>query len=110
VIAPHTEIRSLFVQKELGERQGNWMNDLEEYDIEFKTTTIVKGHGLCKLEIEAMDSKNHEEEGWKEEPVLYSQQRLYIPLLENSLYIMTSNNIFNMALLLITSNPNKQGH
>jgi hypothetical protein len=49
VIVPHPEVRSLFVQRELGERRGNWMMTLQEYDLEFKPTNIVKGQGLCKL-------------------------------------------------------------
>ena len=36
VIIPHPAVRSLFVQKELGERRGNWVTTLQEYDLEFK--------------------------------------------------------------------------
>ena len=49
VVVPHPTIRSLFVQKGLGERRGNWVTSLQEYDLEFKPTTIIKGQGLCKL-------------------------------------------------------------
>ena len=49
VIVPHPAVRSLFVQKELGERRGNWVTTLQEYDLEFKPASIVKGQGLCKL-------------------------------------------------------------
>ena len=35
VIVPHLAVRSLFVQKELGERRGNWVIALQEYDLEF---------------------------------------------------------------------------
>ena len=31
VIVPHPAVRSLFVQKELGERRGNWVTTLQEY-------------------------------------------------------------------------------
>ena len=31
VIVPHPVERSLFVQKELGERRGNWVTTLQEY-------------------------------------------------------------------------------
>ena len=41
VIAPHPAVRSLFVQKELGERRGNWVTALQEYDLEFKLASIV---------------------------------------------------------------------
>ena len=49
LIVPHPAIRSLFVQKEFGERRGNWVTALQEYDLEFKPASIVKGQGLCKL-------------------------------------------------------------
>ena len=42
-IVPHPASRSLFVQKELGERRGNWVTTLQEYDLEFKPATIIKG-------------------------------------------------------------------
>ena len=34
-------VRFLFVQKEMGEKQGNWMSTLQEYDIKIKTTKIL---------------------------------------------------------------------
>ena len=40
VIVPHPTVRSLFVQKELGERRGNWVTTLQEYDLEFKPLQI----------------------------------------------------------------------
>ena len=49
VIVCHPAVRSLFVQKELGERRGIWVTTLQEYDLEFKLATIIKGQGLCKL-------------------------------------------------------------
>ena len=49
VIVPHPAVRSLFVQKELGERRGKWVTALQEYDFEFKPASIIKGQGLCKL-------------------------------------------------------------
>ena len=49
VVVPHPNVRSIFVQKELGERRGNWVTSLQEYDLEFKPTTIIKVQGLCKL-------------------------------------------------------------
>jgi hypothetical protein len=33
-----------------------------------------------------MDSKDHEEEGWKEEPILYAQHPPYFPSFGNSWY------------------------
>ena len=67
VIVPHPAVRSLFVQKELGERRGNWVTSLQEYDLEFNPTSIVKGRGLCKLMAEG---NNNEEINWENEAVL----------------------------------------
>jgi len=47
VIVHHQIVRPLFFQKEIGEHKGNWMTIVQEYDLEFKTTTIVKVQGLC---------------------------------------------------------------
>ena len=52
------------MQKELGERRGNWVTALQEYDLEFNPTTIIKRQGLCKLMAE---SKNGEESDWENE-------------------------------------------
>ena len=49
IVVPPPAVRSLFVHKELGERRGNWVIALHEYDLEFKPATIIKGQGLCKL-------------------------------------------------------------
>ena len=68
VIVPHSVVRSLFVQKELGERRGNWVTDLQEYDLELKPASIVKGQGLCKLMTE---SKDNEENNWENEAELH---------------------------------------
>ena len=68
VIIPHPAVRSLFVQKELGERRGNWVIALQEYDLEFKPSSIVKGKGLCKLMTE---NRNNEEHAWENETELH---------------------------------------
>ena len=68
VIVPHLAVQSLFVQKELGERRGNWVISLQEYNLEFKPTTIVKGQGLCKLMAE---SQNNEDHSWDNEAELH---------------------------------------
>ena len=57
VIVPHPAMRSLFIQKELGERRGNWVMDLQEYDLEFKQASIVKAKGLCKLMTKSKDNE-----------------------------------------------------
>jgi hypothetical protein len=33
VIVPHSVIRSLFTKKEMGERRGNWMVVIQEFDL-----------------------------------------------------------------------------
>ena len=33
VIVHHPIVRTLFTQKELGERRGNWVTTLQEYDL-----------------------------------------------------------------------------
>jgi len=54
------------------------MTSLQEYDLEFKPSHTVKGHGLCKLTAEAADHQNMESdrliletEGWEHEIEMY---------------------------------------
>ena len=58
VIFPHPVVQTLFVQKELRERRVNWVTTLQEYDLEFKPATIIKGQGLCKLMAESQNNNN----------------------------------------------------
>jgi hypothetical protein len=46
---------------------------LQEYDLEFKPTNIVKFQGLCKLVTQGVDIEEQEEDGWKDEPIMYTQ-------------------------------------
>ena len=48
-VVPHPTVRSLFVQKELGEQRENWVTFLHEYDLELEPATVIKGQGLCKF-------------------------------------------------------------
>ena len=64
MVVPHPAVQSLFMQKELGERRGNWVTALQEYNLEFKPASIIKGKGLCKL---IAESKNGEENDWENE-------------------------------------------
>ena len=48
----------------MGERRGNWITTLQEYDLEIKPVKIVRGQGLCELVAEALADK----EGASEEP------------------------------------------
>ena len=68
VIVPYPAVRSLLIQKELGERRGNWVIALQEYDLEFKPASIVKGQGLCKL---MTKRRNNEEQAWEDEAELH---------------------------------------
>jgi hypothetical protein len=43
----------MLVQKEMGEKRENWMNLLQEYDIEIVPAQIVRGQGLCKLVVDS---------------------------------------------------------
>ena len=49
VIVPHLVVRSLLLEQELGERRENCVTTLQEYNFQFKSTTIIKGEGLCKF-------------------------------------------------------------
>jgi hypothetical protein len=39
----------------MGERRGNWMAVVQEFDLDIKPAKLVKGQGLCKLAVEAQD-------------------------------------------------------
>ena len=49
VIVHFSAVRQLLVQRELGEKRANWVNALQEYDIEIKLAKIVKGQGFCRM-------------------------------------------------------------
>ena len=59
-----TQLLGLFLQKELGERRGNWVTSLQEYDLEFKLGIIIKGQVLCKLMV---DNKIDNDPNWENE-------------------------------------------
>lgn len=52
------------------------MTCLQEYDIEFKRVHTVKGHGLCRLAAEVMDSPEEYTSGWEEEIKIYNVQQV----------------------------------
>jgi hypothetical protein len=60
--------------------------DLQEYDLEFKPSNIVKGQILCKLVTQGADVEEQEEDGWKYETIMYTQQVPYVPSIEISCY------------------------
>ena len=75
------------MQKELGERRGNWVTIMQEYDLEFKPKTIIKRQGLCKL---MAQTQNNEDKDWENEaelhmidmcPIFTSPESWYIDLI-----------------------------
>ena len=62
------------------------MTSLQECDLQFKPTNIVKGQGLCKLVTQGDDAEEQEEDGWQDEPIMYTQQVPYVPAIEGSCY------------------------
>ena len=55
IIVPHSTTRYLLIQKEPGDRRGNRLTTLQEYDLEINPAKLVKGQGLCKLATKALD-------------------------------------------------------
>ena len=51
----------------MGERRGNWVTTLQEYDLEFKLATIIKGKWICKLMVESQDNEDND---WEHEAEL----------------------------------------
>eukprot|EP00253_Pinus_taeda_P025044 PITA_25044 len=49
IIVPFPAVRNLLVQKDVGEKRPNWVTALQEYDVEIKPASIVKGQGFCKM-------------------------------------------------------------
>ena len=43
IIVPFLAVRNLLVYKDVGEKRANWVTALQEYDVEIKPTSIVKG-------------------------------------------------------------------
>ena len=46
IIVSHSVVRSLLIHKHLGDRRGNWLTSLQEFDLEIKPAKLVKGQGL----------------------------------------------------------------
>eukprot|EP00253_Pinus_taeda_P009129 PITA_09129 len=49
IIVSFPAVRNLLVRKDVGEKRANWVTTLQEYDIEIKPASIVKGQGFCKM-------------------------------------------------------------
>jgi hypothetical protein len=67
------------------ERRGNWMAIVQKFDLDIKPAKLVKGQGLCKLEVEAQDQVN-EDPGWENEIVLWCGEASYISPGQESWY------------------------
>jgi hypothetical protein len=69
----------------MGERRGNWMAVVQEFDLDIKPSKLIKGQGLCKLVAEAQDLIN-EDPRWENELALWCNEALYIPPGKESWY------------------------
>jgi hypothetical protein len=49
------------------------MINLQECDLELKPENVLKGQGLCNLVAQGAEYEEHEEDGWKDEPTMYTQ-------------------------------------
>jgi len=78
IIVPHPVVRSLFTQHEMGERRGDQMTVIQEFDLVIKTTKIVRVHGLCKLATKSQDLAGKDEFGWDNKLSLWCNEVLYI--------------------------------
>jgi hypothetical protein len=76
VIVPHSLVTSLLIQKESGDKRGNWITYLQEYDLEIKPNKLMNGQGLCKVAVEALDPQE-DEEGWENEADMFEREVLY---------------------------------
>jgi hypothetical protein len=85
VIVAHPAVRSLFTHQEMGERRGNWMAVVQEFDLDIKPARLVKGKGLCKLAAKAQDQVN-EDSRWENEMELWCGEASYISLGPKSWY------------------------
>jgi hypothetical protein len=61
----------------MGERRGNWMVVVQEFDLDIKPAKPVKGQGLCKIAVEAQHQVN-EDLGWENEMALWCGEVEYI--------------------------------
>jgi hypothetical protein len=69
----------------MGERRGNWIAVVQEFDLDIKPAKLVKQQGLCKLAVEAQDQTN-QDPGWDNEITLWCGEAAYISPGPNSWY------------------------
>jgi hypothetical protein len=70
----------------MGERRDNWMEVIQEFDLDIKPAKKVKGQGLCKMVVEAQGLINAEEPGWENKLSLWCGEALYVPPEKESWY------------------------
>jgi hypothetical protein len=70
----------------MGERRGNWMAIVQEFDLDIKPAKIIKGQRLCRMAAEAQDLENVEDSSWENELSLWCIEDLYVPPDKESLY------------------------
>ena len=46
---PNTVVKDILTQADLDGKRGKWIDNFMEYDIEIRTTKLVKGQGMEKL-------------------------------------------------------------
>ena len=46
---PSSSVKDILVQPNNDGRRGRWLAKIQEFDLEFKPTKIIKGQGLAKL-------------------------------------------------------------
>jgi hypothetical protein len=61
------------------------MEIVQEFDLDIKPTKLVKGQGLCKLEVEAQDQVN-EDPKWENELALWCVKDSYVSPGQESWY------------------------
>jgi hypothetical protein len=84
-IVPHPIVRCLFTQQDMGERRGNWMVVVQEFDLNIKPTKLVKGQGFFLMEAEAQDQVN-EDPKWENDLELWCGEDSYVSPGQESWY------------------------
>jgi len=75
-------VTNLLVQKDVGEKRANWVTALQEYDVEIKPASIVKGQGFCKMPVGAsLMPENPSEEVQVYKVSLNDVESLYVDII-----------------------------
>ena len=61
VYVPEIAVKSILTQQEVGmNKWAVWVAKVQEYDLTIKPTSLVRGHGLCKMIAESEDASSGE--------------------------------------------------